>query len=39
MHPQEHVIRALPDLLSAATIEQVKQHCQQLVSNIGLISS
>ncbi|PTU69939.1 autoinducer binding domain-containing protein [Chromobacterium haemolyticum] len=36
MHPQEHVIRALPDLLSAATIEQVKQHCQQLVSNIGL---
>ncbi|OHX10974.1 hypothetical protein BI343_05145 [Chromobacterium amazonense] len=36
MHPQEHVIHALPDLLSAATIEQVKQHCQQLVSNIGL---
>ena len=36
MHLQDHVIRALPDLLSATTIEQVKNHCQQLVSNIGL---
>ncbi|TDR79752.1 autoinducer binding domain-containing protein [Paludibacterium purpuratum] len=33
---QEQVIHALPDLLSATSIEQLRQRCHQLIAKMGL---